>query len=329
MGLSNGERLQKITWAVRALVNIGNKLRDHRNQDEVYLPMSTRESINHFCAITDNLWHQFLGSKRNGGFWFLGGEHNNALRDTNTPWAVAVAYHVSHSRPESNMDRRLREYFDPFDGFLSIKGLLSGEIRGLFYEAFAWMEQLSYALRRYDDALLRRLPDLNKSISDIYGVLFEVFQSDVEYAKAYVAHQLLEHIYKPNELREVLNKLCFHHKFSGVVQEYDLQDFIAWDRWRLSRKPSNQNRLILAMRMAGRRFHHQHQLNTLIKLTRVMGIKKSKLRREYAACQEAHKEHQDDGLTQYRKEQRESEAAFLHGWGGQDWLWKPKKKDET
>ena len=60
MGLSEGERLQKITWAVRALVNIGNKLRDHRNQDEVYLPMSTRESINHFCAITDNLWHQFL-----------------------------------------------------------------------------------------------------------------------------------------------------------------------------------------------------------------------------------------------------------------------------
>lgn len=333
MGLCDEERLTKMTWAVRGLSKLGHQLRDHPELEGHGLSMAYRENVSRLVNLLDGLWHQYLGSKTNGIFWLLGGDFNNPIEHTGSPWSSALMLHFAQSKPD--LLEKADDYFDPFDPFdkfLDLKNLLPGQLRGLLYEVQAWTEQLSYALRRYDDSLLGCYPELNKSISDIQGVLFEMFQTDNYFGRAYLAHRLLQWVYEDQELRPVFKELYWHCQLSRAAQ-HEMALLIEWDAWRLQVQDTQQNRVILAMRMMGKHYNNGFQdrnLEQLFKLTEGMGLSKKKLRKEAAKCQALKDEaaatqkagaKTDYGpFSEFRERKAMDEAYPIHGFGAHEWI---------
>lgn len=313
MGLSDEERLSKMVWAINALSRLGRELKD-LDRDE--LPHDSNVSL--ISDYTDQLWHAYLGGDSNGAFWLLGGDHNNPVTQEGAPWSTAIMYQCETNRPRVDgvvtWEELSSKEFNPFRGFLDVPGLLPKTYQKKVYEIYGWTEQLSYALRRYKDALSDRYGELNKLISDIQGACFDIFAKDTGFGKAYVANRLFEELYRDEKAKKVLKELNTHHDLGSRIRSTtcSLTEIIAWDRWRLEHKKTTQNTLVLALRICGSHFHYDHQFKKMVDLTRKMDVKERVLRREFEKCKVAKASAEEKMHASFRGP--EEAAMAIHGY---------------
>ena len=312
MGLSNDERTIKMVWAVHHLVRRCRDLKPIYPCEAEWL---------HLKELGDQAWHALLSGHSNGMFWILGGALEEDVGGPQSPWGVAVEYQCERARSEKEP---YDNQFNPFDCFLSLDGLVGGGNEGpskrALLEIYRGTEALIYGLRRYDDAFRSQYPELDKLCSDILGTCFSLMQADQDFGKAYVGNRLLKWIYGGynDPLQKALLGIHMHHDLSRFMVECTLADVIAWDRWRLTHKDCAQNRLILALRMAGHKFYFEHNLAQLIKDTHGMYIHKDVLEREFAKCVKAHAEKEKEGSKRYADDHEDEANSVIHGYDWRD-----------
>jgi len=310
MGLSNEERLSKMFWAVHHL-----SLQCRELKAEGW----HRESIEHLQELGDKLWHALLEGKRDSAYWILGGDLDSGVTGPNSPWGVLIEAQCEEAQASEEPSRDDLP-FDPFRCFLSVEGLagqgVDGEFRRNVLGIYREVESLIYGLRRYTDTFRLGFENLDRLASNLLGACFAAMQGEDGYAKAYVGNRLMKWIYGQwgGPVWKALNEVNMHHYLSRFMSDYcTLAEVIAWDEWRLTHKDTVQNRLVLALRMAGRRFHYDHQFTQLVKATRGLGVREKVLKREFAKCIKAHEAHEAENQGQYVAERDSEENTVIHG----------------
>jgi len=348
MGLSDEERVQKVFWGIEQVTHLINDPDCLGNDDLVSewgLGERFGDNIRRLRAVADGLWHSFLGGGKNTGFWLLGGDADNPVRGPSGAWSAAICSVCDEHRPKSDdgwHEKAMAKLpFNPFDEFLSIHGLLRqsehGAVREAVYNIYGWSEFLSYAVRRYDDKLRQGWAKLDKAISDIQGTCFSIFGRDDMYTRAYVLNRLLEALYggrygdDEDPVRKAFLKLNMHHDLSRPMgRNGSTTEVIAWDAWRLQHKVTPQNRVVLALRIAGRRFHYDHQFKELVSLVSKAKPKPrlKRLESEFAKCKASHEADEKGSGDRYRERNNRDEVVVIHGYQGYDWLEKRGKKGQ-
>lgn len=289
MGLSDGERLTGIMYSIKRIRKHVNDIKECR--DYTY----HKSDLKDIFALSDKLWHSFLGKDSNSLHWLFGSPGSNSLQaDNHSLWANIVRSHLPKLEYDENKFRDEEpeiKYFNPFDGFLNISGLIKDTYISKVYEIYLELETLSYYVRRYKDSLLEELDNLNILISDLYGACFEFMENKEEYAKAYVLNQILKIVYNRtlffdnndekglDSVDIILNRLNFQHDLPRAMNKdvkYLAEIHIKLDK--LKREKSKDlllQRLLCAVELCGG-IEYDHINKQIIDICKKDPILKSK-----------------------------------------------------
>lgn len=320
MGLSNEERIKGLYYAVDRMVEYGDYLKEKRHYSSYHDKLR---------GLIDQLWHAFIGKGSNGLHWIFGSSASNEVTwETLSSWGIAINHHCGDVLKSKSdfLAGRLKDpdpkFFDAFDGFLNISGLLS-QVKlsyGYIYEIFSWTEQATYYLRRYEDELSRSLEGFSKIISDIQGECFRLFKEDNVYADAYVLSAICKIIYgkeypynreKWDVVTIFLAENCGHHDLSRMMQfgEQNLK-ILAQMHVRLV-KAEKEKKLTKMMRLesflilSGRRFQYDHQFKKLSEVLKKDRFKKAdidKLHKIFLQCKKDHEENEAATKKEYERD---------------------------
>jgi len=322
MGLSNEERLKGIYYAVAKITEFADELDKKK-------PGYPEKLV----GLIQHLWHDLLGRNANSIHWVVGSSATNQITwGTISPWSIAVQGHcdglfneespVLKARKNSDDD----EPFDAFKSFLGIPGLLgqAGEHYKFVYNVFAWSEHLVYYLRRYRDELLEDLSSLSETISKIQGECFNLFKGDDTYARAYVLFQACRLIYTDSypymdydAFTQYLTKEGCHHDLNRLMTEGSLKEIsevhIILERARKQNKLTQVLRAECFMKLAGHKYHYDHQFKALIKIAGKSwsNDQKKRLTELFEECKKKHEEYEKD--SQERYENNKEDKLSLYG----------------
>lgn len=307
MGLSEQERVSGIMWAINVM------LTTKRNFDQCpHIPCYDKESVSVLGTFIDQLWHSFIGKQTNNAHWFIGSSSSSTITwDTRTVWGEAINYHC-HNLLEKEDEDRSKDTFDAFDYFLDTGGLLSKERRTyqFVYEIFAWSEQLSYYLRRYEDEFLTSHEALSSFISKIQGECYGIFIKDEIFARAYLVNQILsKYVYGPNyphytEKDPVLKWIVennIHHNVSQVMKRdsrLSLKDIAVIHKKLCDQKDkvSAFERLKIVFLFSGRVLYFDHifqRLLEMIQSNKICSTKEvSELKKLFGDCKKQREEYE-------------------------------------
>lgn len=331
MGLSNEERLIKMYWSIHNMVNESRNLPTIGYNHEQYARLR---------ALCDRLWDSFLGRKTNGVHWFTGSSATNVIDKPDSPWAVALTHRFSCDRSQGvefdNRNQEMEEYHKqyeldpdmadyPDDGGchpgLAIEKLLLhveeyGPGMAATYLIYAGTEDLSYALRRYDDAFMARYAITNKLIADIQGECFGLFAEHEEFAHAYLLNQIFEGMYAyGNPVRGLARHQNWHHKLPNAMQHVPLKDMRRW-HLTVAKNPTPTDWVAVAMEIMCHDYHYEHQFKELIRVAgkRSIPLDEDRLRGVFDNCVKAHDEKSKRDAERYREEVSEGSLCAIHGY---------------
>ena len=333
MGLSNEERVSGLFYAIDALVEIADQLKE-RVKDNGY------EHPKKLIGYLDQLWHAFLGKSSNSAHWILGSSATNPVTwGSSSPWGLAVTHHCNGalSDEEDSLDAILdkqgknsKNKFDAFEGFLDIPGLLgsAGGPHRQIYTIFTWSEQLIYYLRRYEDELLSDMGDLSKIVSDIQGECFHLFKEKDVYAKAYVLSILTKMLYGPlypyqiekwDPLVKHLDKACVHHDLSVMMGPGgDIKTLaklhVKMQHAEKDKKLTLMLRTESMLELAGRRYHYDHHFKELQELLKG-SVNRDDLRKLKKLFEKNKKDHEDnEKASQEEFQERQDSPLSIYGY---------------
>jgi len=232
MGLSDGERKSGIYYSVKALNEILTEWNERCSKGYA------RNKFKNIKNLIDQTWHAMFGTTTNGIHWFTGSSSSNQIcGEPNTPWQMAIVQHLepiaAKLADKANWKSSSPPEEKPFDAmeFLNIPNLIinqDGENypEHFVFKTYQWVEQLSYYLRRYRDEFKESFQELDEIVSKIYGECYVAFQSNKDFAKAYVIHQIMEIIYSPkypwsddefDVVTKIMNDNSLHHDFGKLM----------------------------------------------------------------------------------------------------------------
>jgi hypothetical protein len=312
MGLSDGERISGIFYAIDHIMDIVKDLK--RSEDKYEYPKTL---INH----VKSLWHSFIGKNSNSSHWVLGSSTSQEVTHySDSVWGLAaINYHTDGLlKDEKDSIIEKSKDFNAFDGFLDISGLLSSvnKIYASVYDIYAWSEQVVYYLRRYDDKFLKDNEELSKVISNIQGECFCLFKSIDVYARAYILNAICKMIYTNrypydpkhyDSFTRFLVKDCGHHDLNKLMQDGDLKTIAkihaSLYRAEKTKKLTIMMRVEAFMQIAGRGFHYEHKFNELISVIKPSKLDVIKLKMLFLQCKDDHDKEEKRSMENYREDQ--------------------------
>lgn len=324
MGLSNEERLKGLYHAISRMNEFVDTL---DNGDSDYTAK--------LVSLIQRLWHDLLGRNSNSTHWILGSSATNDITwGTISSWAIAVQHHCDdllkvESQALKDRKEEENEPFDAFEVFLGIPGLLrQAEQRkrsySFVYNVFAWSEHVVYYLRRYDDELLKDLSSLSETISLIQGECFKLFKRDDTYAKAYVLSHACRLIYTdkyPYSDYDAFTRYLVaengHHDLIRLMREGTLKEIaevhVVLERAKKQNKLTQILRAECFLKLAGRRYHYDHQFQTLMKMAGKTwnADQKKALQELFEECKRKHEEYEKDSQERYKS--NEEDKLSLYG----------------
>lgn len=238
MGLSGEERIERIYYIVGDLTDWGREVK------------SCRLHLKEFTDITDELWHDVLGSSfENTDFWLVGGTADREISQDNfSPWSVIVRDYIYDAvNGDSDIlpiDNDILRTSLNIESFLS-KSYDEGVV--YIYRLYKLCEALSYPLKRYNDDFLKEFEKLNRSLSRLVGMCFDYMRDCRDsYSKAYLANRISLIIYSNNRSsnRDWLTEFCCVN-FVNIdllkIMDWDLTDIISVHVGLLDRLRENDN----------------------------------------------------------------------------------------
>lgn len=260
MGISDEDRMKYIFRQVSDIYAL------HAQFD----PAEWRKSI---CGMRDfipGIWHVTLGSEHYR-HWWSAGCGAGIFEDPKNPWFQAILSQVE-DKNEGTQNKRWELGERPW---WSVEMLLSWNER-LVLTVYAHTGTLAYALRRYDDALLREFAKLDAFVSELQGRCFMVFRECPNFAKAQMAADLLSLIGEEHPALQEEN--IKHHAIVHGVQEsvqgsnLTLKDILAIDlAYRGGARTRSDGFSAIQHLMVGTSFDPMHQKHSSLHFIREMG----------------------------------------------------------
>lgn len=341
MGLSTRERTGKILACVREIVEKAESLKE-------CLSYSHEEKTKRLIGFCGNLWPSLLSEERNSAHWIMGSSSSNSVdRDNEDLWSIAVCSSLPHvSQGVVQEEKELPETcYNPLKDALGIEDFLRSADRkdlSFVYEIYQLIEEIIYALRRYDDEYLHSKKAFSDLVCNIQGTCFSILYDNSTFSECFVANQICQIIYtdhyvfSEDKFKDVvdewLHKDHIHHNITRVVgrngesikwlvEQHIL--LLAADGAELKRQ-----RVLVALRMSGRRFHYEHSYKKMLEI-----LKKDKdlnnpsflslVAQEFKNCLKAHEDDEKSSRDRYSKEHKPS---LLYGYDSLPEKVAPKKK---
>lgn len=334
MGLSDQERTGKILHCVREIIEKAEKL------ENISLSYSCENKIKRLIAFCNNLWPTLLGGENNSVHWLIGSSsHNTVTRSNEDLWSVAVyssVPYVENGQIINTNDDFFSdiEIFNPIKGTLTIPNLLADSDKkdlACVCEIYELIENIIYALRRYNDDYLKNRKEFSDLIANMQGTCFSILYENKYFTDCYIVHQICKILYADHcrlkeekaykdVVDEWLHAQHMHHDIirvigrSGETTEWlTKQHLILLGSEGIELK---RNRVFVALRMAGRRYYYDHQHKQMLEIFR----KDKELVRkpflaavavELSACKKAKVEDDEASSKNYKKD---NDPSALYGW---------------
>ena len=323
MGLSDPERVKGLYFDIQKMYD----------QLPLLKGAESRYKYDRIIELVEGLWHAFLGVNHNDSHWILGSSASNVVKwDSLSPWGVALSSQCDGvlSEKEDPLETP-KDTFDAFEGFLNVEGLLrsaGGNENMAVYLIYAWSEQSVYHLRRYEDELLKGYKNLDRQLSDIQGECFDFFSKDEVFPKAYILNKICKELYcsfypyqkeKWDFVTLWLQKQNVHHDLNRPMQStYNGGESLKWlaemHMTILKGKKhalSPTLRVMLALQIAGRRYHYDHNFKELCEM-----LKKEKMvylqefKKQFEANKKAHEKNEKNSQESYNKSQMSERTLY-------------------
>jgi hypothetical protein len=283
MGLSNEERFSGIVWSLHHFEDI---LSDLKRQH--YLPLEYDRLI----ELLDELWPAFLSKQGNSAYWILGSDQLSAeVTPGNLLGVALLAAKNFHQLDEDEIEKMewqlertngqtILNYLTKFKP--EIIKILGGHPSAIVLRAFFQVEAAFYYLNRYEDDFSKGCEELAKVLAKIWGATFRILQEDENLLTAYCIHNLLEIVlpYRDDLVSQWWKKHNLHHDARvGAIEPAEVLKL--WKEYQPKRLEdvSEEERILITLKILGSRFHYSHQHKELLKMIRVENKKRKKSER--------------------------------------------------
>jgi hypothetical protein len=233
-------------------------------------------TVGRLMKLIDQLWPAFLGRTNNSGHWLFGGETSSDTGNATSGLMTMAFYMLDKSELTGkdeddplSLDSRIewiQEYWP--DSALELLDKNKPE-EHFVWETFCWCETYFYAANRYSDKVQQGLADTTAVICKIAGLCFKEFSNNDQYLRAWMAKTLMEKVISYDENDLVVKWLSgdhMHHQIRAGYYDGDLYADFRKYRPYYSRTLPVMERMEIAFRFLGRRFHYDHQHKKLLKL---------------------------------------------------------------
>lgn len=280
MGLSDTERAEKISWSIRAIVEISDNLKSR-----------DYPKLKQFC---EKLWPAFLGQSGNSSFWIFGGswDSNHVGKFGLLETAFKDQSNQLKKDDWGQPEKEEGEYKDSLKCMEAISDWL--KIENFYAEKreiikiWEWIENLVYALRRYNDEFLSGLENLNNLVSNIQGELFDIVQKDCCFYKAWLLKNIVDKAVNIWSEEDIVSKWfhrqnLHHYVTSTDIELEELQKIFFSIQPQKQPDIPEEKRIILLLRLMGRRYEYDHHFKELVKLINGKFSVKN-IEREFKKC---------------------------------------------
>jgi len=318
MGLSDQERIEKMLWSCRKITTLGADLR-------VEITNDYDDKFKRLADKIEEIWPAMLNGESNGIHWLLGSSATNKIESTTSIWGCAIAYHCEKERRKHDLfssDDLLD--FDPMHELLSITSLLrsddlDGKMLAIVYEIFAWTEEMTYALRRYDDELNSRFEKMSSLISTIQGMCFDIFSSYNAFAKAYLANEIFKKMYFNKDFKKIALKQYWHHYLTRIMHRHELEfeQIMDWHRVIHKEELPLEKLIVIALKIMGRRYHYDHNFKALqAYLSKFKTARKAMLEinAQFIKNKKDNEDKSKDDSKEYQEEHNQNHMSIIHGY---------------
>lgn len=284
MGLCDEERYAKIYCVIERLTDMAARANGEGSLVNNISDYAIKyESVGGIMKLIDQLWPAFLGRTSNSGHWLFGSESSSDTGNT-TAGLMTMAFYVLdkteltgeepsplslESIPEEERRDRI-EWIQEYWPDSAIQLLDTNKPEEHFvWEAFCLCETYFYAANRYSDKVQKGLADTTALICKISGLCFKEFSHNPQYLRAWMAKTLLERVVSYDEDDLVVKWLRTQHAHHDIRADYydgDLYaDFRKYRPYHAHSLPVME-RMEIAFKFLGRRFHYDHEHKQLMKM---------------------------------------------------------------
>ena len=316
MRLSIQERYTGVLFGIKRL----NRIKDDfkRNNKE--------KDVEKILTGIDSLWHSVFSSSGDSAFWIFGSKIHEDRLTSDSPFATAL---ISHKRdaedwkPDSSLASSVEEVSDRhYSSYIpSMKSVLRGYNSSMFafvLDVYIGVESILYYINRYQDGYAE---DTKKICSLLMGECFSIMSDHNEFLMSYLLSKIAQKILSPNCSEEnfcfaVFKKFNFHHDWE-IPDTFDKKDVLEYiNLWKKIREGGkgkeirDENKLLIVLRIVGRRFHYKHLHKELLEMVVKHNDKQTcpekRIREDVivGACKKcakkysAHKKQQEDRRTE-------------------------------
>ena len=254
MGLSNEKRFRGIAYGIRNMVRSSKYLKSN-----FYNPL--KDSIK-------DLWPSFRRSSGDSSFWAIGScLSHNRIKEYNP---ISLTFNT-HLRKD------LKEYSDflnsdPILDKINILDVINDNEKSLILEIYNSMESVRYSLNRYDDDFNKSLSELDTKLTMVEFELFEIFENDSDYFKAWLLTNILNKLIIKDENDFVYNwvkEQSLHLDFR-ISDDYGIKDlseiyFGTFQNSKIENIPL-LTRIKTLLLILGRRYHISSEHEKFLKM---------------------------------------------------------------
>jgi hypothetical protein len=262
MGLSSEERYSYICHSIDRIVEEAKEIKGREG-------FNISEDDNELLQMIDMLWPTFLGHKGNGLFWIFGGATESNVMAENSPVGIAFTSHVPE-QPNDLISEVQKEYNSKavISSMLEMSVLIDDFPHNHILRIFSDIEQIEYALFRYDDDFVEQYDQLGILVRQIQGWFFHEFKDNGIYSKTWMVKHLVDKCYisyADDMVTKWFEDNNMHHDMR-VRRDLSFDElFHLYRKHQFSKGLSLGERLSIILFLAGRRFHYPHQHADLIK----------------------------------------------------------------
>jgi hypothetical protein len=306
MGLSDGERNDKVIWAIHRIHQIAERMPHHFSTEKL------RE-----VALT--LWPALLAGSKNGMHWIMGSSSTSDRVGENGVFECAMKSVRDKFLPKDEQGEfdekfkeieRDRELFHPSAVKLLARNPQSGgEALSCAFDIYRWTEQYFYAANRYQDDFAESLRPVSEKMALIQGLMFPLMAKGTSVAKAWMLENILNRYVQHTSGREedllytwYKNEGLHHDMGIDLIDPTELyNEFKALQKMEFE-DVTYEKRLLFMLKVADRRFHYEHQhkklLDYLVKNKDKMKVNITKVKAALKKC--------SDAYAKYDKERKEN-----------------------
>jgi hypothetical protein len=247
MGLSSGERLQKIIWVLKIIAKMKFTCWEYKSLNE----------------HISKLWPNFFGNNGNSGHWLFGSDSSAECLEEDSPLGISFL-----ESKRKNLEQKTKKEFEDtkswYNDFIANKSFLEGEDAQI-WTLLSCIETYFYAANRYPgDEFSQKLKLVTDEICHIRGILQTILEEE-KFSKAWMFKHILKwgFDYGHDVIEDIFEELYLHHylKLDALSFEQIYKIFVKWQK----RKPKTaKERLFILLSLLTNFEVDERQLATFL-----------------------------------------------------------------